>query len=185
MPEIQISRKTLKTAFTLIVVVILLAALAAAWFLLLGANPGFLERLNGGGSPPDGLTPDALAAAAGVSAFYTLDYTQPAEEWQADVCATLTPEGCQVFQFLYAPGMRRLVEERQVQTGCTAQRIRAVEEGEGRRVWLLEVTLENPWEGAPASDQVYAEVVQGTDSRWLMTHILFGQEAERFQTPAP
>jgi hypothetical protein len=132
-------------------------------------------------------SPDAKAAVNGVTAFYTLDYTVPAEQWEAAVCKTMTPAGCQVFQALYAPAVRLIVEQNQVQTGCSVQAYALVDDnGDSSHIWLLKVMLDAPWPGVGPVMPIYAEVVPAEDNAWLLDHILLEEESARFQaTPTP
>jgi len=187
--KIGISRKTLYILFLLLLLVVL--ALGVVFALRQpGLIHGFLDRLEEITPTTLADSPDAQAAVTGVTAFYTLDYTEEAAAYEWRVCQILTADGCEMFETMFAPGMRQIVEQDLIQTGCTAQAVKMVEEGsDGQtRIWQLEATLDHPWPGAPASDQVYAEVEQQPDGTWLMTHVLSDWEAARFSvtpTPAP
>ena len=183
--EIQIPRKTINTIFLLVVII----ALITGGTLLLRYNPTFLsqivERFESA-TPTiaaQSTDPDAQAAVAALTAFYTLDYTETVEQWQARVCVLSTTDGCQLIQSFFASAVRQVVEANQVQTGCTVQAIRLVEDKGDIHTWLLEVNLNHPWPGAQSSAPAYAEVTQ-TDGTWLLNRILFEQEAARFETPA-
>jgi hypothetical protein len=131
--------------------------------------------------------PSAQAVIAGVQAFYTIDYTEPIETWIARVCTVTTSDGCEVIKALYAPTVYTAAQANKVQTGCAATPVRMVEEGtDGKtRVWLMDVTLTQPWPGVQSPMQLYADTVLGEDGIWRMNHILLDQETERFVTPAP
>jgi hypothetical protein len=185
--EIQVSRKIINTIILLIVVI----ALIGTGFLIVRRDPalfsGILARLEGVSSTPTQAAqpPDAQAAVKALTAFYTLDYTEPAAQWQARVCALSTPAGCQLIQSLFAPAVRQVVEANQVKTGCTVQAVRMVESDGATRIWQMEVTLNNPWPSEKATTPVYAEVAQA-NGVWLLNRILFDQEAARFAaTPTP
>jgi hypothetical protein len=184
--EIQVSRKTINS-FVLLVVVI---TLIGGGFLFLRRNPMLLSRIVArfeGATPtqPDPRqAPDAQAAAAALTAFYTLDYTEPVDQWQGRVCALTTPDGCQIIQAFFAPAVRQVVEANHAKTGCSVQALRLVEDKGDTHTWLLEVTLDNPWPGTKPTIQIYAEVTR-TGGTWLMNRILFDQESARFTTPTP
>jgi len=191
--EIQISRQTINTAIFLIVVL----ALIGAGFLIVRRDPalfsGVLARLEGITSTPIQIIqpPDAQAVVKALTAFYTLDYTESIDQWQAGVCALSTPNGCQLIQSLFAPTVRQVVEANQVKTSCTVQAVRMVEESTPQghdgvtHIWQMEVTLDNPWPGENPTMTVYAEVAQANGT-WLLNRILFDQEAARFAaTPTP
>jgi len=134
--------------------------------------------------------PDAQAAADAVMAFYTLDYTEPAEQWTERMCALSSDAGCQAVQNFFTAAVRKTVEDHQVQTGATAVPLYLVEVLEdGRHIWLVQVTLSNPWEGLEsATQEVHVEMVQDdATQRWLLNRVLFEQEAlGRYDaTPTP
>jgi hypothetical protein len=183
--EIRISRRTINTVILLVVVITLIGA----GFLLLHRDPALLSKIITrfeGATPtqPDPQSaPDAQAAVKALTAFYTLNYTEPVDQWQSQVCALTTPDGCQLIQALFAPTVRKVVEANQVKTGCSIQAVRLVEDKDDTRIWLLEITLDKPWPGETLTMQVYAEVAQ-TNGTWLLNRILFDQETARFNTPA-
>jgi hypothetical protein len=183
--EIQVSRKTIN-GFVLLVVVI---ALIGGGFLLLRRDPALLSRIvarfeSASTTQPDPQSaPDSQVAVAALTAFYTLDYTEPVDQWQGRVCALTTPNGCQLIQKLYGPAVRQVVEANQAKTGCSVQALRLVEDKVDTRTWLLEVTLDSPWPGENPTTQVYAEVTR-INGNWLLNRILFDQETARFATPA-
>ena len=185
--EIQVSHKTINSIILLIVVL----ALIGACFLIIQRYPGvfsgLLARLEGitpaltQASQP----PEAQAAVKALTAFYTLDYTESVTQWQAQVCALSTPNGCQLIQSLFAPTVYQVVEANRVKTGSAVQAVRMVENDGVTRIWQMEVTLDNPWPGEKATTPVYAEVAQ-VNGKWLLNRILFDQEAARFAaTPTP
>jgi hypothetical protein len=182
---IQISHRTINTIILLVVIF----ALIGAGFLLLHRDPALLSQIITrfeGASPTQSTSlsnPDAQAAVKALTAFYTLDYTEPLIQWQSRVCALTTPDGCQLIQALFGPAVRKVVEANQVKTGCSVQAVRLVENKGDTRVWLLEVTLDKPWPGEKPTMQVYAEVTRINDT-WLLNRILFDQESARFATPA-
>jgi hypothetical protein len=130
-----------------------------------------------------GLARDAQAAVNAVTAFYTLDYTASPELWISNVCLYATAKGCNAIRSFFAPSIQRQKEFFHIQTGCSVQPIRLVEDDGDIRTWQVSVTLDHPWVGLDASTQdVYVEVAK-VQSGWLMNRILFKQEIERFATP--
>ncbi len=183
--DIHISRKTLNAIlWTLVMAVVFLAI-----YLALRARPDWISavmnRIEGATPTSVADLPDAQAAAAGVTAFYSLDDTVTADTWEAAVCATLTASGCEVFKSLYAPGLRSIVERNHWRTGCTVRAIQKVEADGDRRVWRLEASLDRPLPGSPATFQVYAEVEMDAAGTWRMTHVLNEGEASRFASRMP
>jgi hypothetical protein len=185
--EIQVSRKSINSIVLLVVVI----ALTAGGTLILRHDPALLSRiiarLDGatlGPTQPDPQSaPDAQVAVAALTAFYTLDYTEPVDQWQGRVCILTTADGCQLIQVLFAPAVRQVVDANHVKTNCTVQALRLVEDKGDTRTWLLEVTLDSPWPGENPTTQVYAEVTR-INGTWLLNRILFDQEKARFATPA-
>jgi hypothetical protein len=183
--EIQIPRKTINGIVLLVVFIVLIGV----GFLLMHRNPALLSRIfTQTVATPTQVdpksAPDAQAAAKALTAFYTLDYTEPVGQWQERVCALTTQGGCQIIQAFFAPAVRKVVDAHQVKTGCLVQAVRLVEDKGDTRTWLLEVTLDKPWPGEKPTTQVYAEVAQ-TNGTWLLNSILFDQEAAaRFAIPA-
>ena len=182
---IQISHRTINTIILLVVIF----AFIGAGFLLFHRDPALLSQIitRFEGASNTQTAPqsahDAQAAVKALTAFYTLDYTEPVNQWQSRVCSLTTPDGCQLIQALFGPTVRKIVEANQVKTGCTVQAVRLVEDKGNTRTWLLEVTLDKPWPGETSTMQVYAEVAQ-TNGTWLLNRILFDQETARFATPA-
>ena len=183
--EIQIPRKTINGIVLLVVFIVLIGV----GFLLMHRNPALLSRIfTQTVATPTQVdpksAPDAQAAAKALTAFYTLDYTEPVGQWQERVCALTTQGGCQIIQAFFAPAVRKVVDANQVKTGCLVQAVRLVEDKGDTRTWLLEVTLDKPWPSETPTLQVYAEVAQA-NGNWLLNSILFDQEAAaRFATPA-
>jgi hypothetical protein len=184
--EIQVSRKTINS-FVLLVVVITLTVVGT---LILRHDPALLSRIIArfegatiGPTQPDPQSaPDAQAAVAALTAFYTLDYSEPVDQWQGRVCVLTTPDGCQLIKALFVPVVRQVVEANKVKTDCTVQALRLVEDKGDTRTWLLGVTLDSPWPGEKPTTQVYAEVTQ-INGTWLLNRILFDQESAHFTTP--
>jgi hypothetical protein len=179
--EIQFS---LRTIYGIILLIIVLALIGAGFLIIRrypGLFSGLLVRLEGITPTPTQVSqpPDAQAAVKALTAFYTLDYMEPVDQWQARVCTLSTPNGCQLIQSLFAPTIRQVVETNRVKTGCTVQAIRIIENNGATHIWQLEVTLDDPWPGEKATTPVYAEVVQAKGA-WLLNRILFDQEAALF-----
>jgi len=162
-----------------------------AAFLLLLALAGIMgwsawqQRLMPKSEGEPVLPPDALAAARGVSAFYTLDFTEPPNLWPQRVCAYATQQGCEAIQDFFAPAVIASAEHYQVRTQAMAEPLQLVADFGTRRVWKLAVTLTNPWSDETVGMQeVYAEVRQ-EGGGWLLERILFEQEIAGYLTPTP
>jgi hypothetical protein len=147
------------------------------------------------GTPVAAVTPvlpDAQAAMAGVSAFYTIDYTETSDQWLQRLCSTLaTGQDCAVEKMLIAPRIYSLAQQYRIQTTSSVFPVRMVStragtDGSELRVWELQVTLSQPWPGEASPMSVYADVVMNpANHAWSMRHILFEQEVQALQTAAP
>ena len=171
--QIVISPKVRK----ILIVLAAIALLVAGFFAI---RPAFMSQPAAASTGP---STDSQAAVNAVTAFYTLDYSQGIELWEARVCATATEAGCRAIQNFYAPAVQATMQEHEVQTGCTVQPIRLVSEAEHTRIWQVQVSLDHPWPGLETSAQdIYVEL-SDVKGKWLMNRILFQQEVERLVNP--
>lgn len=132
--DIVVNSKGLRnTAFAFLV---LLAGIAALFATPLLHTPGPQDTSQ--------IPQDAMAAVKAVTAFYTLDYTEPPNLWTSRVCAHATQKGCQAIRDFFAPSVQAAVDEHRVQTYAMVEPVQVVTDFEGRRIWKLEVTLTNP-----------------------------------------
>jgi hypothetical protein len=132
-----------------------------------------------------GLAPDAQAAVNAATAFYTLDYTVSPELWISNLCALSTTEGCDAIRGFFAPAVQDRVQSLQIQTGCTVQPIRLVEDDGDIRIWQVSVTLDHPWPGLETATQDVFVEVANIHGMWLTNRILFEQEIERSMNSTP
>jgi hypothetical protein len=132
-----------------------------------------------------GTSPDAQAAVKALTAFYTLDYIESPELWATRVCTLATDSGCRAIHAFYATAVQVMVQENQIQTGCTVAPVRMVSDMGSIRIWHVNVTITKPWPGLgnPVQD-VFVEV-EDVNGIWLMNRILFQQEVGDFLTPIP
>ncbi len=160
-----------------IVLILAVAGVAASLFI----PPYLASRAQNDSEIPS----DAMAAVNGVTAFYTLDYTEPPNLWSSRVCAYATKKGCEAIREFFAPSVQAAVDQYQVQTYAMVEPVQMMADFEDRRIWKLEVTMTNPWnEETVGTQDVYAEV-EKEDGEWLLSRILFEQEVVRFLTPTP
>jgi hypothetical protein len=135
------------------------------------------------------LSADAQAAIAGVSAYYTIDYTEPEGAWRDRMCALLaTAEDCLFLQVYLAPAIRATAEKYRVQTTCTVLPLELYSDNGSTmsRIWTLQLTVANPWPGIAPTETVFAEVVfDQTSQEWRFRRILFAQEIQGYVTPEP
>lgn len=131
------------------------------------------------------IPPDAMAAVDGVTAFYTLDYTEPPNLWPLRVCTYATEKGCEAIREFFAPSVQAAVDQYRVQTYAMVEPVQVMVDAGDRRIWKLEVTLTNPWsEDTLGTQNVYAEV-EKEGGKWLLSRVLFEQEIAQFLTPTP
>ena len=138
------------------------------------------------------ISPDAQAAMAGVSAFYTIDYSETSDQWLQRLCSFLaTEQDCAVEKMLIAPQIHSMAQQYHIKTTSTVFPVRLViaktgTDGSELRVWELQVTLNNPWPGTASPMSVYADVVMSpVNNTWSMRHILFEQEVQALQIAMP
>jgi hypothetical protein len=131
---------------------------------------------------------DAQAAAAGVSAFYTIDYHEVADQWGSRLCKVLDSNAdCQVAKTYLAPSVVATAQKYKIQTTCSAFPVRLVSDrmrnGQEFRIWEIEATISSPWPLMSSPSTVYAEVtLDPISQKWAMTHILFNDEVHALQT---
>ena len=170
----------------IIVMVITLTALAG-WSIIHFIIPLFQDNRIPSVSPA--LPQDARAAIAGVSAFYTIDYTKSANQWAEQVCTTTTDEGCVFAKGYYAAAVHATAEKYTVHTSCTVLPVALVDNDETHmlRIWKMLVTLSNPWPAIQQAQTIYVAVAYDKKRQeWRMQHVLFDQEAKKYNTtPTP
>ena len=135
------------------------------------------------------LSEDAQAAIAGVSAFYTIDYTESAELWVERVSSPTTKEGCIFSAGYIATAIRSMAEKYSVKTTCTVMPVELVDNDQAHmvRIWKMQVTLSNPWPTIAKTQTVYVAVeFDENHQEWRMQHILFEKEAQKYLvSPTP
>jgi hypothetical protein len=173
--------KIRQSALRAIVIISIVVALVAAGYVVFG-------RSRQSGSIPRAaitpISPDAQAAVAGVSAFYTIDYSETAQQWADRVCTTTTADGCTFVRGFLANTVHTTAEQYSVQTSCGVLPVAMVDDDEEHmlRVWKMQVVLSNPWPGVEQSQTVYVAVEYDQVSQdWRMQHILFEQEAVKYE----
>ncbi|MFA5872738.1 MAG: hypothetical protein WC832_02115 [Anaerolineales bacterium] len=167
--------------FQSIVLMALILIALAGWAIVRFVVPLFQDKQIPAVGPA--LSQDAQAAIAGVSAFYTIDYTESAEQWADRVCATTTDEGCIFAKGYFAVAVHATAEKYSVQTGCTVLPVELVDNDEAHmvRIWKMQVTLSNPWPAVEQTHTVYVAVEYDENlQEWRMQHVLFEQEAQKY-----
>ena len=170
-----------------IVLLAIVPIVSASWAIVQYIVPRFHEVQIPAAGPA--LSQDAQAAIAGVAAFYTIDYTEPVGAWAERMCAlVVTPDDCLLLQLYFAPAIRATAEKYRVQSTCTVLPVGlfSIDETILSRIWILQVTIANPWPGINPTETVFAEVVFDQDRHdWRFRRILFEQELQEYRTPAP
>ncbi len=166
--------------FTAILFIAIILIALAGWAIVKYVVPLFQDKQIPVAGPA--LSQDAQAAIAGTGAYYTIDYTETADQWADRVCSHLTTaEDCAVTRMLIAPEIYNLAQRHQIKTGSTVYPLGMVYEYPDKlmRIWQLQVTLTNPWPEVENAQTVYAVVVYDEAAqKWAMQRILFSQEAE-------
>jgi hypothetical protein len=128
-------------------------------------------------------SPDARAAVAAATAFYTIDYQESPEAWAERVCAVSTVNGCEIVRNFFMVATYTTATEKKIQTSANVIPVSMVDDlGEKGRIWLLRTTLTNPWDGNNDPTDLYVHVVyDDQSSQWLFERVLFEQEAERYK----
>jgi hypothetical protein len=132
------------------------------------------------------MPPDAMAAVQGITAFYTLDFTESSDKWLLRVCGYTTDQGCLAVKDFFAPSVRAAVDQNRIQTHAFVTPVQLISDQGDHRIWRLGVTLTNPWKDGQEGMQqdVYADVAN-VGGKWLLNRILFEQEVSQFLTPIP
>jgi hypothetical protein len=170
-----------------IVLLAIVPIASAGWAIVQYIVPRFQEVRIPAAGPA--LSQDAQAAIAGVAAFYTIDYTEPVGAWAERMCAlVVTPDDCLLLQLYFAPAIRATAEKYRVQSTCTVLPVGlfSIDETILSRIWILQVTVSNPWPGINPTETVFAEVVFDQDRQeWRFRRILFEQELPGYRSPTP
>ena len=133
-----------------------------------------------------------VVAASGAETFFALDYEEGSEQWLSRVCAISTEDGCNVTEAFYFESISQILEEKKPKTTCSAEFVEKVDagietEGVGPdemviyewEVWIVNVTLSDPWDGAEKEQEVYVQV-NTEEGEWKFARILFDQEAKKY-----
>jgi uncharacterized protein (DUF736 family) len=173
--------------FPAVVLIAIILIVSAGWAIVHLVVPLFQDKQIPAVGPA--LSQDAQAAVVGVSAFYTIDFTESAELWVERVCTTTTNEGCIFARGYYAAAVHSTAEKYSMQTSCTVLPVDLVDNDEAHmvRIWKMQVTLSNPWPEIEQTHTVYVAIEFDQNlEEWRMQHILFEQEAQKYDvTPTP
>jgi hypothetical protein len=173
--------------FPVVVLTGILLVVAASWAMVRYVVPLFQDKFIPVAGPA--LSQDAMAAMAGVSAFYTIDHTEAESSWSDRMCAlTATPDDCLFLQVYFAPLIRTTAEKYNIRTTCTVLPVQlfSTDDANLSRIWTLQVTVTDPWPGIDPTETVYAKVVfDQLAQEWRFRRILFEQELQGYGTPSP
>ncbi len=186
--EINLTPEVLKRwgAITLIVLV-----LAGGLYYL--SESGVLNKLFANAPIEDEVVnPGGVAAVAGVETVFMLDYEEPASVWLERLCAISTKSGCQVMESFWMESIEAILATKNPRTTCSAEYVEKVDFGEETdgvgadevfvyewEVWKVNLSLDNPWEGAKAEDTLFVQV-SNEEGEWKFSRILFEQEAKKY-----
>lgn len=149
----MIPKKYLKFTGLVLAVLLALAAACVTWIVFTVTNPA---------------STSARAAVSAMERFYSIDHTRPITEWRAGVCSLATERGCRSVQAVEGY-IDAYADQHDIQTTATVTPIRLVEFGLNRRVWLIEVAVDNAWQGAGSATGLVEVVYDG--HRWLLNRL--------------
>ncbi len=168
-----------KRRIMIIVLVILL--ITAATLVLLKYSKGSLARAiwfdSGRG-----------AAAAGVEAFYSVDYHEGQEKWAARLCALSTEPACDFYQNTVAPFLwpgfvssQSVLTAKVGETIMLADEVAASRENASMQIWQVGVNLSAPWPqgNGQASFPAYVLIVR-EESGWKFERFLLEDELAKY-----
>ncbi len=163
--EIMISRNsTIRTIMFMLVVMAVLGGGYFAWQSGL-LNSLFAQTQNGSAAPAD------EPAIQSLTALYAPSGERA--EWEGQVCAGMTAQGCQLFRTLFANPIWNSALQGKTSSVTFIEIAETL--SDGSQVWETSVTT------GEVSLPVYVHVTQNETSRWLLNRVLFAQEAAQYE----
>ena len=161
--EVTFSRKTISNGVGLLLIAAVLLGGYYAW------SQGMLDRWLTGPTPPT--QPVTEPAIQSLTALYAPSGERA--EWEGQVCAGMTAEGCQLFHTLFANPIWNSALNGKTSSVTFIEIAETL--ADGSQVWKTSVTTND------ASLPVYIHVTQNETSRWLLNRVLFAQEAAKYE----
>ena len=162
--EVTFSRKTISNGFGLLLIAAVLLGGYYAW------SQGMLERWLTGPTPQT--QPVTEPAIQSLTALYAPSGERV--QWEGQVCAGMTEQGCQLFRTLFANPIWNSALHGKTSSVTFIEIAETL--ADGSQVWETSVTT------SAASLPVYIHVTQNETSRWLLNRVLFAQEAAKYES---
>ena len=160
--ELTLSRKSLSNAVGLLLIAAALIGGFYTW------SQGLFDRwLTGPTLQAQPVTDSVLQSLA---SFYAPSGDRV--QWEEQVCAGMSEEGCKLFRALYA---NPIWNSAQGQTASVDFIEVAETLNDGSQIWKTNVTT------SEASLPVYIHVTQNEEGQWLLNRVLFAQEAAKYE----
>lgn len=131
----------------------------------------------------------ALAAAAAVEAYYTVNYLEGFEAWAVKMCDLSTVEGCRELRTLTGWNQWNLVYRLQRwQTECQAGQVEIVEKGQaGDMAWRVPYTITGTCTGCslPQSGELTVKLALDEAGMWKLHTLNQGDDLGGNKIPLP
>lgn len=171
MRDFTISKKTL-TLFLICV------ALIAAGIFALRFAGNFLPQPTPTPSVDDSQA--SAAIAAGVEAFFNVDYQEGKDAWLARFCATSTKAGC-LFAESGSTALWKRYADMKTTVTARVSPLTMIRQTANEQVWLVSIQLTRPLPGSEKTqDEAYVMAVRENET-WKFDRFLLQQEIEALQ----
>ncbi len=161
--EITFSRKTISNGFGLLLIAAALFGGYYAW------SQGMLERWLTGPTPQT--QPVTEPAIQSLTALYAPSGERA--QWEEQVCAGMTEQGCQLFRTLFANPIWNSALNGKTSTVTFIEIAETLEDGS--QIWKTEVA------DGETILPVYIHATQNDAGQWLLHRVLFAQEAAKYE----
>ncbi len=161
--EITFSRKMISQGIGLILITAALFAGYYAW------SQDWLDRWLTGPTPQT--QPVTEPAIQSLTALYAPNGERA--EWETQVCAGMTEQGCQLFRTLFANPIWNSALNGKTSSVTFIEISETLEDGS--QVWKTEVA------DGETTLPVYIHVTKNETGQWLLNRVLFAQEAAKYE----
>ena len=161
--EITFSRKMISQGIGLILIAAALFAGYYAW------SQGMLDRWLTGPTPQT--QPVTEPAIQSLTTLYAPSGERA--EWEGQVCAGMTEQGCQLFRTLFANPIWNSALQGKTSSVSFIEIAETLEDGS--QVWKTEVA------DGETILPVYIHITQNDAGQWLLNRVLFAQEAAKYE----
>ncbi len=174
MKEIAISKQLI----TILVILILLAA--GGWYAM---HTFTVDPILPTPTPNVEDTQASMAIAAGIEAFFNVDFQQGKDAWLNQNCAVTTESGCQLVK-LGAASLWKKVQQEKTVTSASVQPEEKVKHTADEQVWSVRIQLSAPLPGSEkTADTAYALAVR-TNAGWKFDRFLMPEEIRAIEQSA-